>query len=94
MCEDFNNTETAHTWDDGQTGNYWSGYVGAGSDDDGIGDTPFVVDALNLDRYPLMENAVVMPAVAPQLPVDLILVAVVLVVIAVVAVLKRPRKAS
>ena len=94
VCEDFNNTETAHTWDDGQTGNYWSGYVGAGSDDDGIGDTPFVVDALNLDRYPLMENAVVMPAVAPQLPVDLILVAVVLVVIAVVAVLKRPRKAS
>jgi parallel beta-helix repeat protein len=92
VCEDFNNTETAHTWDDGQTGNFWSGYVGADSDDDGIGDTPYIVDALNLDRYPLMENAAVMPTVAPQLPFELIAVMIVLALIAVVAVLKRPKK--
>ncbi len=92
VCEDFNNTETAHTWDDGKTGNYWSDYVGADSNDNGIGDTPYVVDALNLDRYPLMENTAVLPSLAPQLPLDIIVMVVVLVVIAVVAILKRPRK--
>jgi parallel beta-helix repeat protein len=52
-------------WDDGYPsgGNYWSDYVGVdvkcgpaqdlpGSD--GIGDTPYIIDADNRDRYPLM----------------------------------------
>jgi parallel beta-helix repeat protein len=54
-----------NTWDDDYPsgGNYWSDYVGvdafsgpnqdiAGSD--GIGDTPYVIDADSQDRYPLM----------------------------------------
>jgi parallel beta-helix repeat protein len=54
-------------WDDGYPsgGNYWSNYTGAdifsgpnqdlpGSD--GIGDTPFVIDADSIDRYPLMAS--------------------------------------
>jgi len=58
-------TPYAQLWDDGYPsgGNYWSDYVGVdekrGSDQnvmgsDGIGDTPYVIDANNQDRYPLM----------------------------------------
>lgn len=52
-------------WDDGYLngGNYWSDYIGvdlysglyqniAGSD--GIGDTPYIIDEINQDHYPLM----------------------------------------
>jgi outer membrane protein assembly factor BamB len=52
-------------WDDGYPsgGNYWSDYTGLdffhGSNQnitgsDGIGDTPYIIDSDNLDRYPLM----------------------------------------
>ena len=43
-------------WDDGYPsgGNYWSDYTGVDSDGDGIGDTPYVIDANNTDPYPLM----------------------------------------
>jgi parallel beta-helix repeat protein len=52
-------------WDDGYPsgGNYWSNYTGAElkngvyqnqTGNDGIGDTPYVIDANNTDHYPLM----------------------------------------
>jgi parallel beta-helix repeat protein len=45
-----------NTWDDGfaSGGNYWSNYKGTDSNSDGIGDTPYVIDANNVDHYPLM----------------------------------------
>jgi len=56
----------ANVWDNGwpSGGNYWSDYTGVdvmkgknqdkpGSD--GIGDTPYVINAYNQDRYPLMK---------------------------------------
>lgn len=55
-----------NAWDDGYPsgGNYWSDYTGVDNcsgtnqdicpDPDGIGDTPFIIDADSRDRYPLM----------------------------------------
>ena len=54
-----------NTWDDGYPsgGNYWSDYNGidvkSGSyqnetGSDGVGDTPYIIDANNTDHYPLM----------------------------------------
>ena len=54
-----------NTWDDGYPsgGNYWSDYMGVDlyygpyqnlTGSDGIGDEPYVIDADNRDRYPLM----------------------------------------
>ncbi|MGB8779056.1 MAG: NosD domain-containing protein, partial [Candidatus Bathyarchaeia archaeon] len=53
------------TWDNGYPsgGNYWSDYIGTDlyrgphqnqTGSDGIGDTPYVIDANNTDNYPLM----------------------------------------
>jgi parallel beta-helix repeat protein len=41
-------------WDDGLEGNFWNDYNGTDSDHDGIGDTPYPIEANNIDNYPLM----------------------------------------
>jgi len=57
--------DSANTWDNGYPsgGNYWSDYNGTDfytgpyqneTGSDGIGDTPYVIDENNTDRYPLM----------------------------------------
>jgi nitrous oxidase accessory protein NosD len=48
---------STNTWDNGYPsgGNYWSNYNGTDSDGDGIGDTPYALDANNTDNYPLMQ---------------------------------------
>jgi parallel beta-helix repeat protein len=45
---------SSNVWDNGCEGNYWDDYSGIDSDDDGIGDTPYVIDANNQDNYPLV----------------------------------------
>ena len=41
-------------WDNSYHGNYWSSYDGLDENDDGIGDAPYLLDANQTDRYPLM----------------------------------------
>ena len=97
MCEDYNLTETPHTWDDGKKGNYWSDYNGTDINGDGIGDKPYIIDVLNRDRYPFMQNPVNLPKVAFGFPVEITAAAVLLTVLAAVVVLivfKRKKKVS
>jgi parallel beta-helix repeat protein len=46
----------ANRWDDGYPsgGNYWSDYNGIDVNEDGIGDTSYVINEENKDNYPLM----------------------------------------
>ena len=41
-------------WDNGYEGNFWSNYNGTDLNRDGIGDTPYIIEVNNRDRYPLM----------------------------------------
>jgi hypothetical protein len=43
-----------NTWDNGSVGNYWTDYKGVDANGDGVGDTPYVINPDNQDRYPLM----------------------------------------
>jgi Periplasmic copper-binding protein (NosD) len=47
-------TESANFWDDGNQGNYWDDYAGTDHNSDGVGDTTYLINANNIDRYPLM----------------------------------------
>ncbi len=43
-------------WDNGSIGNYWSDYSGVDANDDGIGDTPYVISGASQDNYPIWDD--------------------------------------
>ena len=92
-CKDYNKTEPPHNWDNGREGNFWSDYNGTDTNGDGIGDTPYVIDVLNQDRYPLMQSPAKLPVPAAKLPVEAIILGISApVVLAVVVFTYRRRK--
>lgn len=96
VCKEYNMSETMHTWDNGKEGNYWDNYNGTDVNSDGIGDTPYVIDVLNQDRYPLMQSHAAPPTVAAKEPVEIVIpVAAIMTItiVAVVAVRRRQQKA-
>jgi parallel beta-helix repeat protein len=96
VCKEYNLSETRHAWDDGKEGNYWSDYNGTDTNNDGLGDMPYIVDILNQDRYPLMQSPASPPTTTPPLPTGLIILLVavpIIVIVAFVAVKMRKRKA-
>jgi len=48
------NINSTNYLDNGIEGNYWSNYNGTDEDQNGIGNSPYVIDANNQDNYPLM----------------------------------------
>ncbi|MEM2447135.1 MAG: NosD domain-containing protein [Candidatus Bathyarchaeia archaeon] len=47
-------SDYSNSWDDGSKGNYWDDYNGADINNDGLGDTPYIIDENNKDKCPLM----------------------------------------
>jgi hypothetical protein len=97
VCIDYNLSEEVHTWDSGSRGNFWSDYNGTDTNGDGIGDTPYEIDVLNVDRFPLVNNAGVPPTPNPAFTVTLwhlagIAAAAVVAVIVAAVVLARRKK--
>ncbi len=86
-CDSINGSEPPHNWDDGKEGNFWSNYNGIDSNNDGVGDAPYVVDALNQDRYPLLQSPVKLPFPSAKMPFEAIALAVLVVVVLITALL-------
>ncbi len=47
----------ANDWDNGSVGNFWDDYHGSDANKDGIGDTPYEIDADSIDYHPLIREA-------------------------------------
>ena len=48
------NTNSENVWSIDMRGNYWANYSSVDANNDGTGDTPYIIDQTNKDFYPLM----------------------------------------
>ena len=94
VCEVYNFSEARHAWDYNGKGNYWSDYNGTDNNGDGIGDTYYIIDLLNYDRYPLIESPAKQPTPSAQFPLEWIglAIAIIVIVIIVLLVIRQRRK--
>ncbi len=100
LCDEYPEDEEPHAWDNGKEGNFWSDYNGVDANNDGIGDSPYVVDIQNQDRFPFMQNPAKPPVPSEKLPneatppIEAVIFAVSVPVVLVVALFafKRRRK--
>ena len=94
VCEVYNFSEAQHAWDYNNRGNYWSDYNGTDTNGDGVGDSFYIIDLLNYDRYPLIESPAQPPTPPAQFPLEYVglAIAVVVVVSIVVLVVRQRRK--
>jgi len=97
--QQVSSSQSANVWDNGYPsgGNYWSNCDGTDSHNgpyqnitgsDGIGDTPYVIDANNTDHYPLMNPVI------PEFPSAIILPSFLLLLALAITIMskKSPRK--
>lgn len=47
--------DIGNTWDNGVVGNYWDDYTGADENDDGLGDSPYIISSGKQDNFPRMQ---------------------------------------
>jgi hypothetical protein len=87
VCKVYNFSEVRHAWDFDGRGNFWSDYNGTDSNGDGIGDTYYIIDVLNYDRYPLIENPTQPPTPPVQFPLEWVALALAIVVVVAIMVL-------
>jgi hypothetical protein len=71
VIDNFLGARGKNVWDNGSVGNYWNDYLtkypnASEIGNSGIGDTPYVIDADNVDNYPLMAPFEVPPALTPS----------------------------
>jgi len=72
-CVEIRPPDKVVTWDNGSIGNYWSDYLekhpnASEIGNTGVGDTPYVIDANNVDNYPLMVPFQLLPSSTPEPP--------------------------
>jgi parallel beta-helix repeat protein len=98
QCKVYNLSESIHNWDNGVQGNYWSNYNGTDANHDNLGDTPYTIDPLDQDRYPLMQSIIQLPVPvksSPQpFPIELALLGVSIPVLLAVVVFAFKRRTN
>ena len=93
VCEVYNFSEAQHAWDYNNRGNYWSDYNGTDTNGDGVGDSFYIIDLLNYDRYPLIESPAQPPTPPAQFPLEYVgLALAVVVVVSIVVLVARQRR--